>query len=184
MNPPDDARVSGLAGGLLAAVALLAGLDIGLDLVEGVEPAHVAIEGAIAVVGAVGAAVLGRRWRRLNRAMGEVRRENAALSADLAASRAEADRWRAEAGDLLSGLSAAIDRQFVRWDLSPAEAEVGLLMLKGLSHKEIAAIRAVSEATVRQQARAVYRKADVGGRHGLLAFFLEDLMLPDRPAPT
>lgn len=76
------------------------------------------------------------------------------------------------------GLGQAIDEQFDRWHLSPAEKEVGLLLLKGLSHKEVAEARAVTEATARQQARAVYKKAGLSGRHDLAAFFLEDLMLP------
>jgi DNA-binding CsgD family transcriptional regulator len=77
-----------------------------------------------------------------------------------------------------SGLSQAIDEQFDRWQLSPAEKEVGLLLLKGLSHREVAEARSVTEATARQQARAVYKKAGLSGRHDLAAFFLEDLMLP------
>jgi DNA-binding CsgD family transcriptional regulator len=78
----------------------------------------------------------------------------------------------------LAGLGVAIDRQFERWALSPAEKEVALLLLKGLSHKEIAGVRSVTEATARQQARAVYKKAGLSGRHDLSAFFLEDLLLP------
>jgi hypothetical protein len=42
----------------------------------------------------------------------------------------------------------------------------------------VPSIRAVSEATARQQAAAVYRKAGVAGRHDLAAFFLEDLLAP------
>jgi len=49
----------------------------------------------------------------------------------------------------------------------------------GLSHKEIAAVRGVGENPVRQQARSLYKKAGLGGRHELAAFFLEDLL--DRP---
>jgi DNA-binding CsgD family transcriptional regulator len=83
----------------------------------------------------------------------------------------------------MAGLGAAIDAQFDRWGLSPAEKEVGLLLLKGLSHREVAQARSVTEATARQQARAVYRKAGVSGRADLAAFFLEDLMLPPQPTP-
>jgi DNA-binding NarL/FixJ family response regulator len=53
-----------------------------------------------------------------------------------------------------------------------------LLLLKGLSHREIGELRRTSEATVRQQALAVYRKAGLRGRTELSAFFLEDLLLP------
>jgi DNA-binding CsgD family transcriptional regulator len=78
----------------------------------------------------------------------------------------------------MEGLGAALDHQFERWNLSPAEKEVALLLLKGLSHKDVAEVRSVTEATARQQARAVYKKAGLSGRHDLAAFFLEDLMLP------
>jgi DNA-binding CsgD family transcriptional regulator len=105
----------------------------------------------------------------------------AELAPRLGAPQREAERWRQEAGDLIAGLSEAIDRQLDRWGLSPAEKDVALLLLKGLSHKEIGRVRDVSEATVRQQARALYQKAGLGGRHDLAAFFLEDLLDP-RPA--
>ena len=79
---------------------------------------------------------------------------------------------------MLQGLGAAIDRQFDRWALTPAEREVALLQLKGLRHKAIADLRNTSERTVRQQALAVYRKSGLNGRNDLAAFFLEDLLLP------
>jgi DNA-binding NarL/FixJ family response regulator len=47
-----------------------------------------------------------------------------------------------------------------------------------LSHHEIADVRNSSERTIRDQARAVYRKSGVSGRSELSAFFLEDLLLP------
>jgi DNA-binding CsgD family transcriptional regulator len=100
------------------------------------------------------------------------------LAARLAETEEEAHRWKREAGGLLAGLGAAIDAQFGRWGFSPAERDIGLLLLKGLSHKEIARIRKVSEATVRQQAQRLYRKANIGSRNDLAAFFLEDLLLP------
>jgi DNA-binding NarL/FixJ family response regulator len=78
----------------------------------------------------------------------------------------------------LRGLGEAIDRQFERWKLTPAEREVGLLLLKGLSQKEAAAARSTTETTVRQQALAIYRKSGLRNRSELAAFFLEDLLLP------
>jgi DNA-binding CsgD family transcriptional regulator len=72
-----------------------------------------------------------------------------------------------------------MDRQFEEWGMTAAEREVGLLILKGLSHKEIAALRATTEATVRQQAQAIYRKAKLPGKTAFSAYFLEDLLAPD-----
>jgi len=57
---------------------------------------------------------------------------------------------------------------------------VALMLLKGLSHKEIAAQRGTSEGTVRQQALSIYRKTGLSGRSTLAAFFLEGLALPRR----
>lgn len=110
-----------------------------------------------------------------------VEKEALSLAEQLAATRVEANRWQTEARDLVKGLAAALDQQFDRWALSPAEKETALLLLKGLSHKEIANVRSVSDATARQQARAVYKKGGLSGRHDLAAFFLEDLMLPLDP---
>jgi DNA-binding CsgD family transcriptional regulator len=107
-----------------------------------------------------------------------LRRREHLLARDLDRAEAEAERWKREANELLRGLGVAIDAQFDRWGLSAAEREVGLLLLKGLAHKEIAELRATSEKTVRQQALAVYRKAGLAGRAELSAFFLEDLLLP------
>jgi DNA-binding CsgD family transcriptional regulator len=100
------------------------------------------------------------------------------LDRELIETRAEAQRWSREARDVLKGLGAAIDAQFEKWGLTPAERDVALLQLKGLRHKEIAELRQTSERTVRQQALSIYRKAGLGGRTDLAAFFLEDLLLP------
>lgn len=78
----------------------------------------------------------------------------------------------------LDGLSQAIEAQFSRWHLTDAEREVALLLLKGLSSKQIAAVRAVSERTIHEQARSVHAKAGLTGRAALSAFFLEDLLAP------
>ena len=55
---------------------------------------------------------------------------------------------------------------------------MALLLLKGLAVKEVAALRATSERTIRAQAAALYAKAGVTGRAALSAFFLEDLLAP------
>lgn len=161
-----------------AAVAVLAGVDLSSDVREGTTAGHVALEGGVALVGLAGALAVARKLMVTVRYARAQHAEAERLAGQLEASAAEAARWRDEARDLMRGLGKAIDDQFERWQLSAAEKEVALLLLKGLSHKDIAAVRAVTEATTRQQARAVYRKAGLGGRADLAAFFLEDLMLP------
>jgi DNA-binding CsgD family transcriptional regulator len=139
---------------------------------------HAATEGAIVLAGGVGLVILLRRFAEARRRERAASERAKGLASDLERARADAVRWRAEAADLLAGLGQLIDRQFVRWGLTAAEKEVAMLLLKGLSHKEIAAARDVGVATARQQATAVYRKAGLGGRHDLAAFFLEDLLAP------
>ena len=100
------------------------------------------------------------------------------MTLELKRNQDEASEWKNEAESLLQGLGASINNQFERWQLTPSEKEIGLFLLKGLSHKEIAEIRETSERTVREQSRALYRKSSLAGRSSLSAFFLEDLLLP------
>lgn len=107
------------------------------------------------------------------------------LARQLELAREAAQRKGEQTEDLLRGLSDQIDRQLDKWGLTAAEKEIAMLMLKGLRHKEIAAIRNTSERTVRQQALTVYRKAGVEGRTELAAFFFEDLLPPlDTSSPS
>jgi DNA-binding CsgD family transcriptional regulator len=178
----DSPALTGIAIGLFAAIFVLIGWDLLADYSRGTNLGHVIVELAVLAVAACG---IGLLWWRFRRAQKTVR----SLRVDLEAARGEALRWKEESRELIQGLSRAIEQQFGRWSLTGAEAEVGLLLLKGLSHKEIAILRQTSERTVREQARALYRKAGLSGRSALSAFFLEDLLLPrqatepGRPAP-
>ena len=104
--------------------------------------------------------------------------EQLSLLRDIEVARAEGAQWRTDMRELLKGLSSAIDAQFERWQLTPAEREIALLLLKGLSHKEISTLRDTSERTIRQQAQSIYAKSSLSGRAALSAFFLEDMLLP------
>lgn len=78
---------------------------------------------------------------------------------------------------LASGAFAEVlEERFAVWGLTPAERDVALFSIKGLSLAEIAAIRDTSEGTVKAQTNAIYRKAGVKGRAQLLSLFIEDLM--------
>jgi DNA-binding CsgD family transcriptional regulator len=90
----------------------------------------------------------------------------------------ERDMWLSSARHALDGLARAIDAQFDRWQLTPAEREIALLLLKGHSHKAIARATSRSDATVRQHATVIYHKAGLSGRAELAAHFLDDLALP------
>jgi DNA-binding CsgD family transcriptional regulator len=101
------------------------------------------------------------------------------LAADVEIAQREAERWRVEAQEILGGLGVAINQQFARWDLTQAEREIAMEVLKGSSLKEIAGGRKTSERTVREQSRAIYRKAGLSGRSALAGFFLGSMLLPN-----
>lgn len=160
----------------MAAIVAGIALMIGVELVD--EPNATPLDLFLellkvtpVVMTSVGVAVLFRVTRRQ-------RDEHLQVLRDLEVARLEGRRWRSESRGLLEGLGKAIDAQFTRWSLTDAEREVALLLLKGLSTKEIAAVRAGSERTVREHARAIYAKAGLSGRAALSAFFLEDLLAP------
>lgn len=69
-------------------------------------------------------------------------------------------------------------KQFEAWKLTPSEKEVAIIILKGLSFKEMADVRATKEKTIRQQASTIYRKSNVSGRHEFSAWFFEDMLEP------
>lgn len=69
-----------------------------------------------------------------------------------------------------------LEERFSKWELTPAERDVALFAIKGMSTQEIATLREVSEGTVKAQTNAIYRKAGVAGRTQLLSLFIDDLM--------
>jgi len=69
-----------------------------------------------------------------------------------------------------------LEERFAEWGLTPAERDVALFAIKGMSTAEISILRATSEGTVKAQTNAIYRKAGVSGRSQLLSLFIDDLM--------
>lgn len=69
-----------------------------------------------------------------------------------------------------------LEEHFRDWGLTPAERDVALFSIKGMSLQEIATLRQTSEGTVKAQTNAIYRKSGVSGRAQLLSLFVEDLM--------
>lgn len=151
--------------GLCALIAAMIAWDLITDYQDGADSSHLFVELMVLLLATSGVAILLRRF-------GSAR-------AELADAREEAERWREQNREIIQGLGSAIEGQFGRWKLTPAESQIGLMLLKGYSHKEIASMRDTSERTIREQARAIYRKSGLPGRASLAAFFLEDLLLPE-----
>jgi DNA-binding CsgD family transcriptional regulator len=160
---------------ILVAALLMIGVggvvDLVLDQPSNWLTFHVLFELSMISLALLLTTALWLGWRR-------AQREAVHLRATLEERRTERDAWRSSAEKVLQGLGAAIDKQFSEWHLTPAEREVALLLLKGYSHKHIAAATARSERTARQHAAAVYEKAGLGSRAELAAFFLDGLILP------
>jgi DNA-binding CsgD family transcriptional regulator len=166
-----------LAGFLLMVV--VGGIvDLLLDAPDSVWSLHVLFEVGMVVSSLVFAVVLFRGWRRSAAALSRTRLSLEESQRLVAQRQAERDTWRQSAETALAGFSEAINRQFDAWQLTRAERDVALLILKGAGHKQAAAQLERSERTVRQHAVEVYRKAGLQGRAELAAFFLQDLMLP------
>jgi DNA-binding NarL/FixJ family response regulator len=105
----------------------------------------------------------------------DLRESQVAIANNIARSIAQGEAWRVQRRCEIAAMGQAIEDQFREWHLSVAEVDVAGLMLKGASLKEIAVARDTSEATIRQQAQAIYRKSGLSGRAELSAYFLESL---------
>lgn len=141
---------------ILASATLFFAYDIVADLLDDSESLlHVVVESLVFIAISTVLLIELRRVSRLQVEVGHERDKTARLS-----------------GELLEVMRA----QFADWGLSPSECEVALLLIKGLSMKEISSAREVKEKTIRQQATSIYAKSGYAGRHELVAHFIEDLM--------
>jgi DNA-binding CsgD family transcriptional regulator len=144
---------------ILAAATLFFAYDIVSDVLDDSESLlHILVESVVFVATS---SVLFVELRRVGRLKLEVRQEQ--------------EKTARLSGELL----AAMRREFSGWGLSPSESEVALLLIKGLSMKEVSRVRDVKERTIRQQATSIYAKSGCAGRHELAARFIEDLMSSD-----
>ena len=166
-----DARLRWVIGVALVSIIIGGTADLFMDRPATWLSFHVIFELLMITGALLMATTLWLGWWRSARSAVELRKS-------LAVQRDERDAWKASAESWLQGLSRAIDAQFERWHLTRAEREVALMLLKGHSHKEIAAMTGRSEPTVRQHAGAVYEKAGISGRAELAAYSLHGLMLP------
>lgn len=158
---------------VLLVVSIMVGFDLFNDFNEGVASWHVFVEGSTAVIALLGVFYVLRGSVKLKRRL----EKNLTEFTDF---KKAAELWKAESRKYLDGLSNAIDQQLSKWHLSAAEKEVAFLLLKGMSLKEIAVIRSTAEKTARVQSMAVYSKSGLSGRSELSAFFLEDLLVPQK----
>ena len=151
----------------LLLIIIASGTDLIADLSEGVNSAHLLQEAAIMVIAASALAWLLWNLRNSKQTLISLKQELESIKSFQQSENVIAAKQQ---------LSAAIAEQFHQWKLSNSEKEVGLLLLKGFSLKEISTLRGTAEKTVRQQASAIYKKANITGRHAFSAWFIEDFL--------
>ena len=154
---------------VLLLVGVTSGLDLFTDLSHGAPSSHIFKEALVLVL-----AIILIVWilYEQRQQMAQIRK----LKTELAQSKLQQGKANSYILAARKQLSDVIRKQFTEWNLTNSEKEVGWLLLKGFSLKEIAAIRDTHEKTVRQQASAIYKKAQLTGRHAFSAWFIEDLL--------
>lgn len=156
---------------IILAIVVIGNIgDVIYDYREGASSAHMLLELGIAILSfALITSLSVGVWRQS--------RSNTRLKAELASvSGSNGQSLPPALASARHELGLVLREQFETWNLTQTEREVAMLLLKGLSFKEIAAVRDTMEKTVRQQASAIYKKADVSGRHSFSAWFIEDLL--------
>lgn len=76
-------------------------------------------------------------------------------------------------------LADVIENFFDEWNLTIAERDVAIMILKGLDNDAIAQVRNTASGTVRAQATNIYSKSATDGRAQFISVFVEELMAGD-----
>lgn len=157
-------------------IFLMTFIDIVGDFMsEGVFDTHLTVELLVALLAVFAFGILWfSSWQQ--------QKANRQLMTKMQRIQTDLTETQAHTRKLMGELSVVIQQQFDEWQLTPSEKEVSLLLLKGLSLEQIATVRNSSEKTVRQHASNLYKKAQVSGRHELVAFFFEDLLQVPEPS--
>jgi DNA-binding CsgD family transcriptional regulator len=154
---------------IFSIVVIASGADLVADLSHGANTGHIVKEAIIISISIVAIAwfLLGLHQQRLE--IKSLRQELDSVNS----TKVPPKKYVLEARKKLGNV---VTQQFSEWMLTGSEIEVGWLLLKGLSLKEIAIVRSTQEKTVRQQASSIYKKSGVNGRHAFSAWFIEDIL--------
>lgn len=137
----------------VAAVFFMA--DAATDFVAAGGSLHLCVEALIAAGLAIGVVLNARQLRDL---LSSARRAQAAVQAASGA------------------MAELIAQRCSEWRLTPAEADVAMLAIKGFGADEIGRVRGAAPGTVRAQLTRVYAKAGVNSRAGLVSLLIDDLL--------
>ncbi|XDD50081.1 helix-turn-helix transcriptional regulator [Leptospira sp. WS92.C1] len=70
----------------------------------------------------------------------------------------------------------SFQKQLEEWDLSDKEKEISMLLLRGMSNHQIAAIRGKSLKTIENQTFSIYQKSGTTGKLEFIAYFISPLL--------
>ncbi len=155
---------------ILAIIMVLNFFDVLTDISLGVPAWHIFEESLIVLASAFGTVFLLLEIRGRTKHIAHLKQALAASDNKLLNISEEMQTARTK-------YSEVIYQQFNDWQLTKSEQEVAMLLLKGLSFREISGVRDTQEKTVRQQASKIYSKANVEGRHEFSAWFLDDFLV-------
>lgn len=161
----------------LGIIMLLNMVDVITDISLGVPRWHILEESIIVLAAAIGMIYLVMEMRQRTRQL-------QLLSQTLSNSDQQLANITQEMRNARHRYSEVIHQQFEEWQLTGSEQQVAMLLLKGLSFREIASLRNTKEKTVRQQASTIYGKSGLDGRHAFSAWFLEDFLAEEPASAT
>ncbi len=147
--------------------------DIITDSKEATIGWHIVIEFGLTLIAIAGLSILMKGLFKLKKNLNDEKEFSSKLLK-------ESSAWKQRSKNFICGLSESISVQLDQWNLTKSEQEVAFLLIKGFSLKEIAKYRSTAEKTTRAQATSIYAKSGLSGRSQLSAFFLEDLLLPQK----
>lgn len=145
--------------------------DLRHDMLDHLSYTHMLIEIFTLIIALSGSAFFIFRTLRLFQ-------QNSKLKVELAAEFSQRKSFQEKAMLYSNGLYKAIEDEFNKWDLTPVEREIGILILKGLSIKEMSLAQGSSDKTIQHHCTSIYKKSGLKGRTELSAYFLEDLLSP------
>jgi DNA-binding CsgD family transcriptional regulator len=151
--------------------------DIIEDYSEGAQLTHLIVEGLLFVLSISIFLLVLKNWLK-------ERQRAESLASSVSNLKMERDQLQLELQKHLQGLALVIEKQYEAWGLTQSEKEVGFLLLKGFSIKEVASLRGTSEKTVQVQAQSIYKKSNLHNRSEFAAYFLEDLLPPQYNNPV
>ncbi len=155
---------------MLLVVIAINSTDFIKDILQGDEWLHIVLEVVTVVLSVWGIFMVLEQISNRSQEISLLNKEVEKSQKDLALSRTKLKEIGRE-------YSIYLHKQFDGWDLTPSETEVALILLKGLSFKEMAEVRNTKEKTIRQQASTIYKKSNVSGRHEFAAWFFEDMLV-------